>query len=95
MTANDNVLLAADPTAREVLLGLIEGCQVLGPRIRCDRCRIGPASDSAGAESGPFADARAVRGAPPPIIRFEARCGIGPASGTTHGTRRLEAAHVL
>ena len=29
MTANDNVLLAADPTAREVLLGLIEGCQDL------------------------------------------------------------------
>lgn len=29
MTANNNVLLAADPTAREVLLGLIEGCQDL------------------------------------------------------------------
>lgn len=29
MTADDNVLLAADPTAWEVLLGLIEGWQDL------------------------------------------------------------------
>ena len=30
MTANDNVLLAADPTARALLLGLLDDCDGLG-----------------------------------------------------------------